>query len=375
MTTQGKKKRGNNEGSITKRSDGRYMARVTLPDGTRRTFYGTTRKEAADKLAVALRDLQRGIAPPKGAQTVEKFLADWIANVVTPSVRPRTLGSYKWAVGHITTHLGKTKLAALSAQQIQAMLTRLGDALSPQSVKHVHTVLGTALGVAVEWDLLGFNPAERVKAPRVPRVDRRTLSAEQGRKFLASVKGDRFEGVYLVALTTGMRLGEVLGLRWQDLDLDQGLVHVQVQLSYRTKDWSLVEPKSKRSRRTIRLLEGTVAVLKEHRRRQLEERLASPEWTDYGLVFTTSRGTPVSPTNMTRRYLKEALASAELPDMPFHGLRRTVITLLNEQGMHPENVRDLVGHSTTALVLETYNQMAPGSGQAAVKELGRLLGA
>lgn len=230
----------------------------------------------------------------------------------------------------------------------------------------------TALNAAVEKELLDKNPMELgVKAPKVEKTIHTTLSVGQVQRFLR-VAGENHSGTALILLvTTSLRPNEVLGLRWADVDLERGELHVSVQLSWRRGPWTWKERKGGIVH-SIRLLSVAVAALRRQQEAQAIWR-QSGDWEEHDLVNTTGRGTPIRDTNLTRRYFKRVLELAELPDMPLYALRRTAVTLLSQTGVHPEHIRGLTGHTTTQMIRTVYDQTRATTSEIASRELERLL--
>ena len=228
-----KHRRGRAEGSIYQRSDGRWTAVVSLGyrrgKRIRRHVYGVTRRAVQDKLTRILRDQQDGIEPPPAKQTVGAFLNEWLETTAKPRLRPRTFIGYEQHVeGHISPALGQLRLHALSPQQVQAMLAGLQlKGLSPATIRGVRAVLRAALSDAVRWGVVARNAAALAHGPRVQRPQLTVLSVEQVRTFLEALAGDRLEAFLNLAVASGLRLGELLGLRWTDVDLAAGTVTVR----------------------------------------------------------------------------------------------------------------------------------------------------
>ena len=365
-----RKRRGKGEGSITQLPDGRWQARLTYWEGGRRrrkAFYGKTRAEARAKLMAALADLQRGLPVPPERQSVGEFLERWLKDVVAPSVRPRTFASYSQLVRrHLLPTLGRVRLVRLTAQDIQACLNqKRQEGLSARTVQYLHAILRRALGQAEKWGLVARNAARLVDAPKVVRPEVKPLAPEDVRRLLDAARGDSLEALYVVAIAVGLRQGELLGLRWQDVDLERGLLSVRVQLT---------EPKSSRSKRTVQLPAVALKALREHRARQLEERLrAGLIWDgSMDLVFTTTRGTPLDARNVVRHF-HGLLARAGLPRMPFHNLRHTAAILLLAQGLDIRVVQQVLGHSQIALTANLYTQVMPVLLEDAAKRMDAIL--
>jgi len=373
------RKRNAGEGSIFQRSDGRWCAQLDLGwEGGRRRrkyVYGAMAAEVQEQLLKARADHTAGLPVSAHRQTVENFLRDWLENSVCPSVPAATYRSYEQTVrNHLIPELGRLQLRELGPQHVRAMLNRkLATALSPRSVTYLRVVLRAALNQARKWTLVARN-AELVEPPKFERFRIEPLSPEQGRALLEAVKGHRLEALYAVALACGLRMGEILGLRWQDIDLEQSRLTVSQALQ-RQKGRGLVltETKTDRSRRAIALPVQLVAALREHRVRQLEERLAAGSgWQDSGLVFTSSVGTPLEPRNLFRTF-KAMLKRAGLPDIRFHDLRHSAASLMLAQGVSLRVVMEVLGHSSISLTADTYSHVMPSLVRDATEKAAALL--
>lgn len=351
-------KRGNGEGSIYQRSDGRWVAQVSLETGKKKCIYGRTRADVSKKLPTALKAQQDNLPVPSDRLTVAKFLADWLVTA-KPGLRPRAYDSYEQIVRvHLTPALGKKVLTRLTPGDLQMLLARKSEAgLSAVRVGYIRTVLRVALGCAVKWSLVSRNIAALTDAPRVDETEVIPFTPDEARTFIQAVRGDRLVALYTVALSIGLRQGEALGLRWQDIDLDDGLLNVRFALQRLKGKYEFVEPKTKRSRRSIPLPSFAITALREHRKRQLEERLrAGSEWDDRGLVFATERGRPLDGSNTTRRFQK-LVAAAGLPRQRFHDMRHCAASLLLAQGVHPRVVMEILGHSRISLTMDRYTHV------------------
>lgn len=373
-------RRGQHEGNVYRRADGRWEARLQLgyADGrrVRRSFYSKTRAEVIQRLSQAQRQLHDGYAPRDERLTVERYLTEWLAESVKPRVRPSTYRSYEMLVRqHLVPDLGRQPLAKLTAAQVQALLNRkLAAGLSPRSVHHVRAVLRRALNQAVRWGLVARNVATLVDAPLVPRFEVAAMSPEQAKAFLSAVSGDRLEALYTAALATGLRQGELLGLRWADVDLDHGELNVRHALQRIDGTLQLVQPKTNLSRRRVALAAIAVGALRRRRTQQLQERLfAGSLWQESDFVFTTVAGAPLDGVNVTH-HLQDVLHRAHLPRMRFHDLRHACATLLLAQGVHPRVVMETLGHSQISLTMNTYSHVIPALQRDAADRIDDALG-
>ena len=275
-------RRGNGEGTIHRRArDGPYEAKYTVQTETgpkRKTIYAKTRKEAAQRLAEALSNRDKGIIFDSGGMTVSQYMTRWIEDSAKGNLAPRTYHNYRLQIRHhIVPAFGSIKLSKLTAAHIQSLYAhKLRGGLKPSSVRYIHAVLHRALEQAVRFNLIPYNPAARVDPPRVRQEEITPLDSEQARRFLDAAKGEKYEALYVLSITTGLRMGEGLGLKWTDIDLEAATLRVNRQLQRMRRDGeksgSLVfsEPKNA-SRRTIDLPQRAIVALRSHRKRQAEE--------------------------------------------------------------------------------------------------------
>ena len=311
--------------------------------------------------------------------TVGTFLENWLREVVRVTVRPRTWVSYQSIVRvHLRPGLGAFGLATLSPADVQAFLNAKAAAgLSPRTVGYLRGVLRGALGHAERTDLVSRNVARLARPPRIPRRRVSPLTVEEVRTFLAAITGDRLEALYLVALGVGLRQGEILGLRWSDVDLVAGTLTVRHALARIEGHLVLVEPKSATSRRVVPLPGFVRDALVADRLRQTSEALPlrpAPPDPFADLVFTTTHGTPLDGITITRRF-QRILAGAGLPRQRFHDLRHACASLLLAQGVPARVVMETLGHSEISLTLNTYSHAMPSLGREAADRMDQLLGA
>lgn len=374
-------RRAANEGTIRERKDGRWEARVILTgaDGRRRrrSLLARSQKEALAKLQAALGAERGGLPLPPQRLTVGAFLEQWLHDAVRPSVRPSTYASYAGVVrSHLDPGLGHLPLARLSPQQVQTFLNeKASTRLAPGTIRYLRDVLRNGLGQAERWGLVTRNVARLAEPPRAPRREVRPMSPEQVRSFLEAIRGDRLEALYLVAVGTGLRQGEILGLAWPDVDLEAATITVRQALQRVAGTLTLVEPKSATSHRTVALPRIVVDALRAHWTHQLEDRLlAGSRWYDdpRGLVFTSTVGTPMDGIAVTRRF-QAVLDRVGLPKQRFHDLRHACASLLLAQGVSPRVVMETLGHSQISLTLNTYSHVIPALGRAAADQMDAVL--
>jgi integrase len=317
-----------------------------------------------------------GIAPPPAKQTVSAYLTEWLENTARLRLRVRTFEGYKQHIDtHVNPALGRLRLHALSPQQVQAMLAGLQlKKLAPRTIRGVRAVLRAALGDAVRCGLVARNAAALAHGPRVETTEMKVLSEADVQVFLKAIEGDRLEAFFVTAVSGGLRLGELLGARWTDIDLAAATVRVQQALQRIKGELRFVEPKSKRSRRIVHLPTFAVEALRRHQEAQnLERPLAGSRWTDSGLVFTSTIGTPLDERNV-RRAFKALLADANLPTLRLHDLRHTAATLLLARGVSARVVMAMLGHSQISLTLDTYTHVSGSLQAEAARRLDEVFG-
>ena len=293
-------RRGNGEGSISRRKDGRWEAKYTAhtADGPKhRALYGKTRKEAADKLAKALADRASGYTFDTENMTVGEYLDRWLNDSDRGSVRTSTYERHEQIVRlHLKPALGRVKLSKLTPAHVQGLYRdKLDSGLSPATVQKIHAVLHKALAQALKWNMIPRNATDAVKAPRPTPEEMHPLSPDEARKLIEAARGDKLEALYILAVHTGIRQGELLALKWEDVDLNEEVIHVRRTLVRSGGRIYIGEPKTKGSRRPVHLTGAAVEALKTHLEQQLEDidRLGDL-YRDHGLVFTSGVGTLIN---------------------------------------------------------------------------------
>ncbi len=376
-------KRGNGEGSIYQRkSDGKWVGSITIEGGKRKVLYGDTRKEVQEKLKAALHEQQQGVLITAPQQTLSQYLEHWLEHTIKPTIRPRSHERYEEIARlHIIPTIGKIKLQALTPQHVETMQSKkLKQGLSPTTVAAIHGLLHKALEDAVKKGLVARNVCDAVSPPRKQHKEMKPLTAEQARQLIEAAKGHPQEGLFVLALATGMRRGELLGLKWQDIDFTSGVLHVRRVLSRTptkvgraTGDrYVEAETKTKKSRRSIVLADFALQALKQHKARQEEaHRVAGDAWEDHGYVFCNEIGRHVNPGHGVLVQLKLLLKKAGLPDIRFHDLRHSTATLLLSQGVHPKIVQEILGHSEISMTMDVYSHVLPTMQKDAMEKLNQ----
>lgn len=342
MTTMGR----HGAGSIVRRKHGPPYHATLIVGGRRVYRYASTPEEAALELAELHRLRKLDLDPTR--QTVADFLRSWITGLRDARhqrVRPRTLEHYALIVEqHIVPALGGHRLPGLREHHVQAWLD--ADPASPRTVHHHRAVLRRALNVAVRRRLIGVNPAVGVELPDAAYAGALPLTIEEARAVLTATATDRLGPLWRLALDSGLRQSELLGLGWADLDFDEGTVSVTSQLQRIGGAWVRTPTKAARSLSTISLATDTVAALREHQRKMAAER--TPEWVYFGLVFPTPKGQPYA-SHVILREWHAACDRAAIAQRRFHDLRGSAATLMQALGI-PEDVRMArLGHNTTTM--------------------------
>lgn len=360
------------EGSLFLRSaDHRWVAQVSHGSGPNRRVVrrvARTRAEAKRLLDDLLLSVPGGRVDPK--MTVGTYLRSWLEGAGRDVLKPSTWTTYEIAVRrHLLPSLEGVPLSRLRPEHVEAMLA--GIAASPKGRRNILNVLSRILAVAERRGLIARNPVALVERPRLPRLNRAALTVVQARTLLDLIRGDRLEVLYLVTLLCGLRQAEVLGLRWEDIDLETGVLHVVYTLDRRGGEYVLDDPKTKSSRRTIVLPAFAVERLREHRRTQLAERIAAGTPSEEGLVFLTPSGRPINQGWLTKRW--RVLSRSGGLDLRFHDLRHGQASLLVALGVHPRVVAERLGHASSVMSMDRYAHVARGQDVEAARLLDEAL--
>jgi integrase len=380
----------------------------TLSDG-RQEFVTKTFKrlrEAKDFLTKTRQDRSEGRVVRESKLTLNQFLDRWLASV-KQSVRPQTAESYAFVLDrYVRPGLGGQRLEQVTPLAIQGHFQALAEqvftrrvhapkpanpheaaekdapayvtreyTLSARSVRYAHSVFSTALKQAVRWRILTFNPAADVDKVRQPRREMQALGADEAKQFLAAVEGTREDALFKLALFTGMRPGEYLALKWQDVDLRKGAITVQRTLVKTSEGYRFDEPKTDRSRRTVAIPASVVEALRRHKAEQIEKRLKlGAAWEQPDLVFTNENGGFVGRQNLLHRQFRKALKAAGLPvTLRLYDLRHTAATLLLAAGVHPKVASERLGHASITMTLDIYSHVMPDMQKEASDRIEELL--
>ncbi len=369
------RRRGNNEGSVFQRPDGRWVAAITVgydANGKRRrqVVYGKTKSEVLDKLTRLHGAKANGTLVDPSKETVAQYLDRWLRDVAKATLSAGSYTNYSGVIkNHIVPRIGGMQLQKLTPAHVQRLYGELHHNKTAQnSIVLSHTVLHRALKDALRSGVVSRNAADGAAPPKVRRREMKVLDSDQAKRLLDEVRGDRLEALYWVAITAGLRSGEILGLQWHDIDLKNGTLSVCRSQSEVNGHIELKEPKTANARRQIDLPAATVAVLWEHRKAALA---AGHSGADR--VFCNSEGGPLRRRDFHVRHYKPTLKRAGLPPIRFHDLRHTSATLMLSLGVHPKVVQERLGHSNISMTLDTYSHVMPGMQRAAADRLGNML--
>ncbi len=372
--------RGKGEGTIYKRPDGRWEARVIVgrtPNGNpkRRGVIGKTRKEVAEKLTKLLTDQHAGkLAESASKATVGAHLELWLK--LRTDLEAASVAFYRHMIAYITPGIGEVKLTALTPLHIEHLLADLvHKGLSEHTVEAVYKALNTALAQAVRWQLIPSNPVQNVKRPPRPRPKRRVWDREQARRFLEVTRRDRLYALYLIAILTGLRRGELLGLRWQAVDFERRSLSIQHTLIFiNGKRHAKDSPKTHASERRFSVSGEVLEALRVRRERYELERIeAGADWQDLGYVFCSRNGTGLY-ENTLRASFKRLMLEAGLPRLTPHEMRHTFTSLALLRGADIKEISRRLGHSTVQITLDTYQHLFPEQDEQSAFSSDDLLG-
>jgi integrase len=382
-----KGRRGNNEGSITERKDGRWQAAITVGNNEkgepkRIYFYGKTRSEVADKLKIALTEQLKGTLVEPNKIKLNDWLDYWLENYAKLKVRQYTFYNYSYFMNkYVKPRMGHVLLRKLTPPIIQKFYascmndTNLGyqGGLSAETIRSIHIILNTALKEAVHQKIIVSNPMEFVTKPKSTKKELHVLTPQQLDHFLEVAKGHPHFAAFVLEWATGLRRGELLGLKWSDIDFDNNRIMVRRSIKRVTgKGIVIDEPKTAMSNRNITIPPQVIQVLIEHRERQ--ERLhkyMGDRFPDTDFVFRSRVGTLLEPVNLYSAF-KEILEKAGLPNVRFHDMRHSHATMLLLMGEHPKVVQERLGHKDIGVTLNTYSHVVPGMQERVAERIGSI---
>lgn len=364
------------EGSVFQRKDGRWIASIRLESGKKKLIYCKSKKDAYATLRKALHEKERGTLLAGPQQTLKPYLEQWLEQAHKLStIRTSTYNMYRIVIyKHVIPLLGHIQLQRLTPQQIQTFYAKkLDEGLSAKRVRGFHAVLHRALEHAVKWNLVARNVCDLVTPPVPQRHEIQTLTSDQVQRLLHVARGHKLEALLTVAVATGMRRGELLGLHWQDIDFKTRSLYVRRSVN-RIGKFGIVEsePKTQRSRRKITLPAFVIDTLKQHQEHQQEMRAkAGTQWRETGIVFCNIYGGYLETSNLHDAF-KRLLERAELPNIRFHDLRHSAATILLGMGVHPKIVQELLGHSNISMTMDIYSHVLPSMQQETMDRLDDL---
>lgn len=410
MAAGGKSRRNaNGQGGVYRRADGRWEAKIFVdtPDGRRKriSVYGASERAALNELGKVLDQQRRGIPTATTTLTVAEYMTYWLQHIAEPSIRRTTYATYEGDVRlHIVPGIGNRKLKSLQASHIRAWLTGLqtrcqccmqgkdaararksnarccalvpaqccNDVLSASSIRHILRVLRAALQDAVDEEVLSRNVARLVQLRVTDDRKVRSFTRAEALRFLKTAENARLYALWAVALSMGLRRGEALGLQWADVDLDGGRITIRRALHRVDGELKLENVKTEGSVAVLPLPRPLVPILANHRRRQLEERLAAGSaWRDTGLVFTTPHGGAIEPRNVNRMFHR-LCEKADVPQLRVHDLRHSCATLLFTMGVQPATVQKILRHSSITVTTGTYVEVIEAVQRNALDSMGSL---
>ena len=368
------KKRGNSEGSIFRKKNGSWRAQVSL-DGRRLSYTAKTKKECQEWIKKTLGQIDDGMNFASTQITLEEYLSGWIASKKS-SLRHTTWTQYKVVIDkYIVPQIGHIKIRGLRPDHIQVFYDRLlGEDTGAYTVLKIHTVLHGALGRAVRIGSIGNNPASLAIPPKEPTREMQIFDEGLVSQMLVAAHKNYLEPILHLAVTSGMRQMELLGLKWTDLDWVNQSIKVERQLARPVgEDVQFTQPKTKFGRRTVVLGSGSIYVLRNHYDRQNEARQkAGDKWVEHGLIFTTRYGTPHHPRNLLRDF-KLLLKNAGLPIIRFHDLRHTAASLMLNHGIPVIVVSRRLGHAKPSITLDVYGHLIPSMQIEAAQKIDELI--
>ena len=354
--------RGKGEGSIRKRADGSWEARIDIgrdASGRRRSksVYGKTKKEVSDKLTKLAAEKLDGVIVDSGRTTVGDLLNRWLEESSRINTAPNTHTRYESVTRiHLKPTLGKIRLSQLNPMHVSGLLSKLErENVGERTRGMAYAVLRRALNIGMKWGLLVRNVCSSVDPPKQHRAHVTTLTEKQVNELLAATSETRWGALFMLAITTGLRQGELFALKWEDIDLNRGLLSVRHSLEEVAGKLRLKEPKSKSGRRQVTLSTGAIESIWAHRAILMSEGLAGCE-----MVFSDSEGKFLRKSNFERRVWHKYRDGAEIPNtITFHDLRHTSATILLGAGCHPKIVQERLGHSSIQLTVDTYSHILP----------------
>jgi integrase len=381
-------KRGQNEGTIRQRKDGIWEARYSLgrdKEGRQiqKSIYNKERNVVAKKLNLALSLINSGDNVKESKTTLYSWMMEWLDTYKKPYIAETTYETHYSVIKNCIkdSTLGNMQLVKIKKHHIQELYNKIQDKKS--MLKRLHIILKDSLNEAVENKLLKKNPIGILKSPKADRPDIRIFTIKEQERFIQALDGCNRRVALMLALQTGLRIGELCGLKWSDFDLDKktitvnrSLKRVKVVFNAKTKGntTQMLErtPKTQSSKRTIPLMDTAIKTLMEHKKEwQIIEMKHKLVWKDENWIFSTLDGGYIEPRNLVRSF-KAVLKKANLPDINFHALRHTFVSRLLEAGENIKTISELIGHTDVAFTLNTYAHILHENKQSAVNKIDSL---
>ncbi len=377
------KRRSNGEGNIRKRKDGRWEGRYTAghdPATGKQIFknvLGKTQAEVKEKLKKALADSGKIDFTRTGKYTMAQWMEEWFENVCVLKVRPSSHQTYRGYIDHhIAPYIGKTPIEKLSTMDLQKLCRKLMEkgrveriesekqpkGLSAKTVRNIMQVISSAMDFAVAQKIILENPCKAVELPKVEKKEMQTIPAEQLQAFLTEAKATGVYEMYYIELTTGLRRGELLGLKWPDIDWKKGIITVRRQVARVNGELTEAPLKTKNSYRQVSISPQAIEVLKQQKAK-----------TDSEYVFPNPTGGPMSPDSVNHM-LARVLARAGIPRVRFHDLRHTFATVALQNGVDIKTVSSFLGHFSAGFTLDTYAHVTTAAQKEAAATMGNVLG-
>jgi integrase len=370
-------------GQIVKRGENTWYVRIFLgrdANGKRKYFNKTihgTKKDAQKFLTAKTREKDLGVFIEPASMPLNEFLDRWLDEIAKNKLRERTFDNYESLLNcHVREKIGAKRLSDIQAYEVQKLYNDMKKAsYSPKTIRHVHNVLSSAFKQAVKWKMLMQNPCDLCELPRMEKVEMKYFNPKETAHFLEAAKDDKYFAVFLLAIETGMRPEEYLGLQWRDIDFNNKVLSVRRALVVKKGGgFIFTEPKTKKSRRNIPISNTLIKTLKAHRRKQLEERIKLGEnYQVMDLVFASEIGTPLLHGNLLRRHFKPIRDNAKLPKIRLYDLRHTTATLLLLAGENPKVISERLGHASIVLTLDTYSHVLPSMQRTATSKIEKLM--
>jgi len=365
-------KRANGEGTVCKRSDGRFQAKILVgyfENGSPqfKTFTSKSQKEVISKMQAYKNEQSMGRTSPNEKLTLNDWLDIWITTYQAKNIKRSSLASYISIIEkHLKPAFMKVKLRNLKPHNLQSFYNSLEETISPKTIRNIHVTIHSALKRAFNDDLIISNPADKVTLPKIVKKEIECFTLDATKEYIKACKGERLECAYVMLPLMGLRRGELLGLKWADCSKDFSTVHIQRALYYkpeiingkRMKCSSYFDNlKTEKSNRTIGIPKPIRILLKEHKKNQSMEILTAGQFYDkQDLIFCNELGAPIEPDNFGKRY-KTILKNNNIPHMKLHGLRHTCASILNELGLSAKDIQETLGHSNIATTLDTYTHL------------------